>query len=191
MARAGVRAFFLPRVRAQIAREIRAQFAAFDATGLTLDHVNAHRHFHLHPTIAALIVEAGRAHGLRAMRVPAEPAVAGIAHGIGDRLLGLWSGRLRRHLRRAGIATNDHVFGLKWSGAMTAERTRRIVDALPDGVSEIYFHPATRRTSALAAEAPGYDYEGEFAALTDAGVKQAVADRGIVLVRYGDLVSPA
>ena len=50
MARDGVRFFFLPRVRRQLAAEIRAQFEAFKATGLQLDHVNAHRHFHLHPT---------------------------------------------------------------------------------------------------------------------------------------------
>ncbi len=56
MARAGVRFFFLPRVRRQLAREIRAQLAAFRATGLTLDHVNAHKHMHLHPTVARLLI---------------------------------------------------------------------------------------------------------------------------------------
>ena len=52
MARAGAAMFFLPRVRRQLEAEIEAQFAAFAATGLPLDHVNAHKHFHLHPTIA-------------------------------------------------------------------------------------------------------------------------------------------
>ena len=61
MARAGAAMFFLPKVRAQLKVEIQAQFAAFAATGLTLDHVNAHKHFHLHPTIAGLMVECARA----------------------------------------------------------------------------------------------------------------------------------
>jgi hypothetical protein len=34
-----------PRARRQLAAEIRAQFEAFRATGLPLDHVNAHKHF--------------------------------------------------------------------------------------------------------------------------------------------------
>ena len=42
-------------LRAQLRAEIEAQFAAFEATGLALDHVNAHKHFHLHPTIAGLL----------------------------------------------------------------------------------------------------------------------------------------
>ena len=54
-------------------REIRAQFEAFRATGLALDHVNAHKHMHLHPSVAALIIEIGRDYGMKAVRVPAEP----------------------------------------------------------------------------------------------------------------------
>src|ERR1051325_3000870 len=71
-ARAGLRFFFSPTARPQIAAEIRAQFEAFRATGLALDHVNAHKHMHLHPTVARLIVEIGRDYGMRAMRLPAE-----------------------------------------------------------------------------------------------------------------------
>ena len=56
MVRAGMRFFFRPPARRQLAAEIRAQFAAFAATGLTLDHANAHKHFHLHPTIARLLI---------------------------------------------------------------------------------------------------------------------------------------
>ncbi|HEY4126368.1 MAG TPA: ChbG/HpnK family deacetylase, partial [Rhizomicrobium sp.] len=47
MAVNGARIFFLPRVSRQLEHEIEAQFEAFCATGLPLDHVNAHKHFHL------------------------------------------------------------------------------------------------------------------------------------------------
>src|ERR1700759_2502457 len=63
-ARLGFRYFFRPSVRRQLAREIRAQFAAFAATGLTLDHANAHKHMHLHPTVGAMMLRIGREHGL-------------------------------------------------------------------------------------------------------------------------------
>ena len=73
MARAGAAMFFLPKVRRQLEAEIEAQFSAFSATGLSLDHVNAHKHFHLHPTIAGLIVKIGKRYGVRGARVPLEP----------------------------------------------------------------------------------------------------------------------
>ena len=73
MARAGATMFFRPSARRQLAEEVAAQFEAFAATGLKLDHVNAHKHFHLHPTIASAIIREGRQYGLRAVRVPREP----------------------------------------------------------------------------------------------------------------------
>ncbi len=52
---------------------VQAQFEPFHATGLALDHVDAHHHMHLHPTVAALLVRIGRDFGLKAVRVPLEP----------------------------------------------------------------------------------------------------------------------
>jgi len=56
----------------------------------------------------------------------------------------------------AGLAINDHVFGVAWSGAMTEDRILGLLPHLPEGVSEIYFHPATEMSSALRAAMPGY-----------------------------------
>ena len=62
-----------PSVRRQLRAEIRAQFEAYRTTGLALDHVNAHRHYHLHPTVLSEILAIGRDYGMRAIRVPIEP----------------------------------------------------------------------------------------------------------------------
>jgi len=72
MARTGAAIFFLPHVRQQLAAEIEAQFRAYAATGLPLDHVNTHKHFHLHPTIASEMVRTGKRYGMKAVRVPFE-----------------------------------------------------------------------------------------------------------------------
>jgi chitin disaccharide deacetylase len=174
-ARLGFRYFFRPAVRRQLAREIRAQFAAFAATGLTLDHANAHKHMHLHPTVGRMLIEIGREFGLRKIRIPAEPgsvlALSGSPTGIGDRALYAWTRVLRRQAHSAGMITNDHCFGLAWSGHMTPGRVRRLLDHLPDGVSELYFHPATERDAVLARLMPGYEHEAELATLLDRGLR--------------------
>ena len=178
MVRAGVDFFFRPAVRRQLAAEIEAQFQAFAAAGLALDHVNAHKHFHLHPTIARLMLESGRRHGARAMRVPLEPVSVlsqiegGARHGTG--IVGPWARRLRRRLGKAGMTTPDQVFGLAWSGAMTAPRLAGILAHLPEGLTEIYLHPATAGGFRWAA--PGYRYAEELAALTDGAVVAAAAE---------------
>ena len=167
----GFNYFFRRHVRRQLDAEIRAQFEAFAATGLSLDHANAHKHMHLHPTVGAMMIRIGRDFGLQRIRIPAEPptviARCGASTGLGSKLLYHWTNLLRRQARIAGIATNDHCFGLAWSGHMTAERIRRLLPNLPDGHSEIYFHPAARRDPVLDRLMPTYEHQAELAALLD------------------------
>lgn len=169
--RLGINYFFRPRVRRQLAAEIRAQFAAFAATGLILDHANAHKHMHLHPTVAALMLRIGREFGLSRVRIPAEPPAVlvrcGTRAGPGDRVLYRWTALLRRQALAAGMQINDHCFGIAWSGHMTADRVRCLIAALPEGVSEIYFHPATAQDPLLQRLMPDYEPAAELATLLD------------------------
>ena len=181
MAQAGAAMFFLPKVRAQLAAEIEAQFAAFAATGLRLDHVNAHKHFHLHPTIAALIVKTAKAHGVKGARVPLEPqaVLAKVEHHKASGVVMLtapFARALRTRFRRSGIAAPDAVFGLAWSGAMTQARLAGLIEHLPEGLSEIYMHPATGPYPGCA---PGYQYAAELAALTDPQMPDLLAAKAI------------
>lgn len=194
MVRAGFRFFFKPGIRAQLAREIRAQFEAFRRTGLTLDHANTHKHIHLHPTVARLIVEIGREYGLRAVRLPVEPpgpvAAAeghGAPGGLGAAALRAWTGQLKAMLKRQGMVTNDQVFGLAWSGAMTEARIAALIPQLPDGISEIYFHPATSLSRKLAQTMPTYRHADELAALVSPEVKRLVEAHGIERTSFTDL----
>ncbi len=190
MARVGAAMFFLPKVRAQLRAEIQAQFTAFAATGLPFDHVNAHKHFHLHPTIAALMVEIGKAYGVKGARVPLEPQAV-LAQVETHRSSGVvaltapFARGLKRRFRRAGIAAPDSVFGLAWSGAMTPPRLKGLIEHLPDGLSEIYLHPAT---GPYAGSAPGYQYEGELAALTDPRLPPLLAAKAVRTGGFGDFL---
>ena len=186
--RLGVRYFFTPGARRQLRAEITAQFRAFAATGLRLDHANAHKHMHLHPTVGRLLLEAGREHNLPAVRVPEEPASVlaqfGDAPGAGARLLAGWTRLLRMQCRRARVRTNRWCFGIAWTGHMRAERVARLVAVLPPGLSEIYFHPAARRDAAFAQVMPGYEPEAELAALLDPHVRRAFEAAGCALVGW-------
>lgn len=168
MAALGAAIAFSPRVRRQLAAEVTAQFEAFAATGLALDHCNAHKHYHLHPAIGRLMASIGRRFGLRAVRVPAEPLSVlrkiepSTARGPAL-VTAPFAWLLRRRFRAAGLATSDRVFGLQWSGAMTQARLTGLLRHLPQGLTEIYLHPAT---GAYAGSAPGYRYREELEALT-------------------------
>jgi hopanoid biosynthesis associated protein HpnK len=188
---AGLRFFLSPAARRRLAADIRAQFEAFRATGLALDHVKGHQHLHVHPTIARLVVEIGRDYGVRAVRVPFEPAGALRAAFPDERhrapAWAMVAASLRRRLDGAGIAAPDQVFGAAWSGRMVEDRLLALLPQLPGGVSEIYSHPAV----AGAALVPGYRHAEELAALTSPRVRRLVAELGIRLVNYAELTEAA
>jgi hopanoid biosynthesis associated protein HpnK len=187
MARLGLDIALRREIRRQLRAEIEAQFEAYRATGLTLDHVNAHKHFHLHPMIASEITAVGARYGLRGLRVPREPAsvLASVepqaARGPAW-VTAPWAALLDWRARRAGLLTPDAVFGLAWSGAMTTSRLHGLLRHLPEGHSEIYLHPAT--TDNFSGHAPGYRYAEELAALTAPDV--IATARAIQLGGYAD-----
>jgi hopanoid biosynthesis associated protein HpnK len=189
----GVRFFALPGVRRQLEAEIRSQFAAFARTGLTLDHVNAHKHFHLHPTLLGMLLRIGREFGVSAVRVPDEPlwfAARGgaLAAGINSLLLTPWLALMKLRLRRARMLHNDHIFGVAASGAMDEAKLLTILRRLPPGVTEIYLHPATVSGRAVDSSMSGYRHADEFAALLSPNIRDAIAAAKIARGGYADVL---
>jgi chitin disaccharide deacetylase len=186
----GVRFFASAAVRRQLEAEIRAQFSAFARTGLALDHVNVHKHFHLHPTLLQMLLRIGREYGVSAVRVPDEPLWFAARGGrwspwIGAALLAPWNALMKRRLRAAGMPHNDSLFGVAASGAMDEKTLLAVLARLPPGITEIYLHPATVSGSAIAASMSGYRHADELAALLSPRVRAAAAAAGI---RHGGYV---
>ena len=174
-----VKIAFNARAHVQMQAEVAAQFAAFAKTGLPLDHVNAHKHFHLHPLILRVILSEGARHGLKAMRLPVEPG-AGAFHNGWARLVG-------RQLGRAGLLVNDRVAGLADSGAMDALALTAALTRLGPGLTEIYCHPAT--ADDWAGAAPGYRYADELAGLTSPAIARLLETSGARTGNFADFAS--
>ncbi|MBX9702338.1 MAG: ChbG/HpnK family deacetylase, partial [Acetobacteraceae bacterium] len=106
--------------RDQLRAEVAAQFDAFRRTGLPCDHLNAHKHFHLHPVIAAIAFRAAREAGVRAVRIPWEPPALIRALDPGartqPRALAPFAAVLRRLAVRFGLAAPTGWWGLPGRG---------------------------------------------------------------------------
>lgn len=184
MVRDGFRFFFVPSVRRALAREIRAQFEAFAATGLPLDHVNAHKHFHLHPTVLSLVLSIGREFGLRAVRLPFEAKAPW--------WLKPWIGLMRARLSRAGIAYNDYVVGIEHTGGMDEAAMLEALARMPaHGVGEIYSHPAEAGDGPITASMHAYRHVDELLALMSPRVADAIAQAGLICGGFTDVFGGA
>jgi hopanoid biosynthesis associated protein HpnK len=191
MFRRGVRFFARPAVRRQLDAEIRAQFEAFVRTGLVLDHVNAHKHFHLHPTVLSTVLRVAREYGARAVRVPDEPlwfaARSGVDAAMGAALLRPWVLSMKHRLRAAGLFHNDTLFGIAGSGAMDEAALLAVLARLPPGVTEIYLHPGAAG-SAIAPSMARYRHADELTALLSPRVRAALAALNVRRGGYGDVL---
>lgn len=174
---AGCKYFFNPRCREQIEREVTAQFEKFKATGLKLDHLNGHLHFHLHPTVFKIISK----WPVNSVRLTREPfwlnakIASGrwfyrISHAIIFRLL---SARSRPALDRMNARYTDRVFGLLQNGLVNERYVCALLQRLPAGDSELYSHPSLD------------EFKHEYDALI--ATRDLVKDLGIELIRYQDL----
>lgn len=171
--RFGMALYFSPELRRQTEAEISAQFEKFRSTGLAMDHINGHQHFHMHPVMARIIAKVAPSFGHPPVRIPFEPfgpSYRAIKSHAGTRawnmvFFGAQTFELRRRMRRAGLAVNDTVFGLNDSGAMVEEKVLAFLDCLPDGVTELYGHPATRRWQGADNLPVHYQIEDEYKAL--------------------------
>ncbi|MEK4031848.1 hopanoid biosynthesis-associated protein HpnK [Methylocystis sp. IM3] len=187
LAKLGLDIAVRPKVHSQLRKEIRAQFEAFAASGLALSHVDVHKHYHLHPIVAADIISIGREFGIRSVRVPYEPRR--ILKSIDKQdirscsMLAPLVALLKWQAHCAGLLTADAVFGWSWSGALNEMRMVGLVSqARPEGLTEIYCHPAI--SDDFEGHAPGYGYRGELEALLSTKVAMALNASGFRLSNY-------
>ena len=179
----GLRYFARRGLREQLRQEIRAQFERFRATGLPLDHVNGHLHFHLHPTIFPIVLERAGEFGLQRMRLTREPFWLDVPLASGQRfyrashaaIYMMLAALARPKLRRRNIRHTQRVFGLLQNARVNEEYVLKLLPLLPPGDSELYSHPSLD------------EFKPELDALLSPRVKALCRERGIELIRYQDL----
>lgn len=180
---AGMKFFFDRRCRGQLEREVTAQFERFFATGLTLDHVNGHLHFHLHPAVFGILMKHARRWNVRQVRLTRDPFWVNarlargrwgyrVSHAV---IFALLSARSRGMLAKANIRHTRNVYGLLQHGLVDEPFVAGLLANLPAGDSELYSHPSLTQ------------FKHELDAMLSPKVKEIIAGRGIQLIRYQDL----
>ena len=193
--RAGISFFSRPKVRQQLEKEIRAQFQAFQNTGLLLDHVNSHHHIHLHPTVLGLLLKVGREYGMRAMRLPYEPPLLSwlaSRKALPGKLIAWpclfpWLTLLRTRLKEADLCWNNFIFGMNDSGHMHLDLVLRFLRHLPEGVTEIYFHPGVEHRSKNGLTLKEDRFQDELEVLTHPSLRETLVASDIARIAFSDL----
>lgn len=202
--RSSLKQFAFAAVRGQIAadeiqREVEAQIRKLQSRGITLTHLDSHKHTHMFPHILRPLVRAAKACGVRAVRNPFEPMrcwPAGMVFGspglwlrsAGVMTFQMFAAEFRRLMKEEGMVSTDGTVGIAVTGLLNPKKLLQILEALPDGTWELVCHPGYSDSDLQAAGTRlTQSREIELSALTSADTRKALADHQIELISYADL----
>jgi len=145
---------FLPRLftgkidPSEIEAETAAQIAILQGGGLSLTHVDTHKHAHMFPPVLRAVLRAARAAGIRRIRNPFEPAwaVKATARAPLTRVAEL---TVLRRLRPAclrliadtGFSTTDGTIAMAATGVLDAATLTALLNRIEPGTWELVTHP--------------------------------------------------
>ena len=178
---------------AEIEAEAVAQISRLQAAGLSVTHVDTHKHTHLFPRVARPVLRAAMRCGVKAIRNPFEQGwSASLTRGALLRKLEVMALRTFQErfnqLRRAsGLASTDGSIGVSATGKLDAETLRRLLHAAQGGTWELVCHPGhhDHDLDAVQTRLRG-TRDVERAALL-ALIPEAVRSGRIDLIRFSDL----
>jgi predicted glycoside hydrolase/deacetylase ChbG (UPF0249 family) len=168
---------------AEVRRELDAQISRVKEAGIAVTHLDGHQHVHVLPGVARIVAELAAAHGVRAVRYPAERVRAymlrlGHAKRVAEQAaLGLFcaASPLKR-LRRS-----DEFVGFYFGGRLDETNLVTVLAGLPSGGTvELMCHPGGDDMRANGDWQ--YRWAEERDALVSPRIQKLVAERGMQLV---------
>jgi predicted glycoside hydrolase/deacetylase ChbG (UPF0249 family) len=186
---------------AEIEAEACAQIRRLQSAGLTVTHVDTHKHAHVFPVVWRALLRSAQACGIRALRNPFVPSRPLPLSDI-IRRPKLWkrylevlslrsvAQRFRRAVQDAGIITTDGSFGIVETGALDLPLFEAAISCIPDGTWEFVCHPGYDDPDLARAKTRLRESRRlELQVLTSPRAHQALERHGIHLISYRDLVT--
>ncbi|MGA9308136.1 MAG: ChbG/HpnK family deacetylase [Candidatus Sulfotelmatobacter sp.] len=184
----------------EIEMEVSAQIRRLQSAGVTVSHVDTHKHTHLFPAVLRPLLRAARACGVGAIRNPFGPSKPLKSTALLARP-GLWvryaevrilrtlAAKFREAVKREGFVTPDGTLGIVVTGALDEKLFRGIAAIIPEGTWEFVCHPGYNDADLTSARTRlRQSRETELRVLTLPEARQLLLDEGIALISHRDLL---
>jgi predicted glycoside hydrolase/deacetylase ChbG (UPF0249 family) len=177
--------------RIRVYEELAAQARRILAAGLEPTHLDTHKHTHLAPPVLEAVARVAEEFQIPWVRRPFDLPITAARAGVpwlkraASRAMRTLDGRFQLVLEHHGCRTTDHFAGFQITGRFRTAELARLIQALPEGVTELMCHPGycgedLRRSHTRLKESR----ERELQALTAPETRQALRDSGVELVNY-------
>ena len=183
----------------EIEAEATAQIRKLQTAGITVTHLDSHKHTHLFPRVLRPLLRAAASCGVKAIRNPFE-RIQGSQLAASPSLWRRWTEvgilrslarQFREAVQQAGISTPDGTLAIAATGSLNERLLRLMVENLPDGTWELVCHPGyndadlRRVHTRLRASR-----EQELRILTSSSTRNLLEMNGIEIVSFRDFSVP-
>jgi chitin disaccharide deacetylase len=132
----------------EIEAEAVAQIRRVQSSGITVSHIDSHKHVHAFPRVLAPLLRAARQCGVRCVRNPFEPwwslkatRPAGTVRRMQVHVMRTQGRAFSRLTREHDMITADGSMGLLATGVLDDSVLRSLLGAMPTGTWELVCHP--------------------------------------------------
>ena len=183
----------------EIEAETKAQIQKIQSAGLSISHMDTHKHTHTFPQILQPLLRAARDCGVHAVRNPFGPrfplrssrllARPNLWTRFAEvRILSHFAGQFRRAVAQEGFVTPDGTLGIEVAGALDETLFQAIAESIPDGTWEFVCHPGYYDAELAEAKTRlRKSRELELRILTLPQARDLLAKQGVQLISYREL----
>jgi hopanoid biosynthesis associated protein HpnK len=185
----------------EIFAEASAQIRKIQAAGIAVSHLDTHKHTHLFPRILRPLLRAGRECGVRAVRNPFGPRLPMRSSELMRRpnlwtryaelrILGGFAKKFHSTVAHEGFVTTNGTLGIEVTGTLDETLFHAIAESIPEGTWEFVCHPGYNDADLQKANTRLRESrETELRVLTLPAAREILAQKGIQLIGYRELVS--
>lgn len=182
----------------EIEAEATAQIRRLQTAGITVTHLDSHKHTHLFPRVLRPLLRAAATCGVKAIRNPFE-RMQGSQLSASPSLWRRWAEvgalrglarQFREAVQQARIATPDGTLAIVATGSLNDRLLRLMVENLPDGTWELVCHPGYNDADLRGIRTRLRESrEQELHILTSSSTRDLLAANGIEVVSFRDLAA--
>jgi chitin disaccharide deacetylase len=183
----------------EIEAEATAQIRKLQATGISVTHLDSHKHTHLFPDVLRPLLRAAASCGVKAIRNPFERiqgSQLAASPGVWRRwievgVLRSLARQFREAVQQSGISTPDGTLAIVATGSLNERLLRLMVESLPEGTWELVCHPGYNDAGLRALRTRLRESrEQELSILTSASTRDLLAANGIEIISFRELRVP-
>jgi chitin disaccharide deacetylase len=183
----------------EITSEVAAQIEKLRSAGISVSHVDTHKHTHLFPQILRPLLRAARECGVRAVRNPFGPRLPLRSSQLIAkpklwtryselRVLERFASKFREAVVHEGFVAPGGTLGIEVTGSLDERLFEAIASSMPDGTWELVCHPGYNDPDLQAARTRLRESrETELRVLTLPSARNLLSQRGIQLISYREL----